>query len=213
MPSDVELIRECATGDGDALRELTQRYEPLLRRFLGRMLNDAEDVEDALCDVFVRLWRTAPRYRAGCAASTWIYRIAATAATDMLRRRRVATRGQVPLEDTLVVVAPPGDEPERLLLAGEQEEEYRRMARAALEILPPPERTVVTLYYLENLPYREVAEIAGIPVTTVRMRLYTARRRMHRYLEKWLTADETVHLGPEVACAGGLAACVRHTQQ
>jgi RNA polymerase sigma-70 factor, ECF subfamily len=189
MESDSDLMNRCAGGDVHAMRELIERYEPSLRRFLHRLLADPEDVEDTLCDVFVRVWRTAPRYRGDCSVGTWMRRVAVSAATDALRRRRKTRQLYTPMLDDSMP-APPSDEPERTVLALMDSARSVALVRAAMETLKPEERVVVTLHYLEGHPYAEIAALLGVPVTTVRMRLWSARRRMRRYMEKRLE-DET----------------------
>jgi RNA polymerase sigma-70 factor (ECF subfamily) len=190
MHDDRELIHRCARKESDALRELIQRYEPPLRGLLFRLLQREEDVEDVLCDVFIRLWRNASGFRGNCAPSTWIHRIAVTAATDVLRQRRGAERLFAPLEDGIAAVAPLSAQPEQTLLDREQDARCKALARAALACLPPEERIAATLHYLEGRSYQEVAAVTGVPVTTVRMRLFRARRRMEAKLRAWMEDDE-----------------------
>jgi RNA polymerase sigma-70 factor (ECF subfamily) len=196
MATDADLIRQCAQGDAAAARTLVERYEPRLRPFLMRMVGDREDAEDALCDAFLRMWRSAPRYRGECEVSTWIYRIAVTAATDALRRRRAGSR-LVPLEEHLMAAAPRACEPEHLLLMNEHQARCGALVRAALATLTPAEQITVTLHYLEDLSYVDVAAVTGVPLTTVRMRLFHARRRMQSRLRQLLEDDEIHELAKE----------------
>jgi RNA polymerase sigma-70 factor (ECF subfamily) len=200
MDTDAELLQRCAMGDPDAMRELIRRHEPVARRLVTRLVGPGEDLEDVLCDLFVRLWRTAPRYRGDCAPATWIQRAAVSAAVDLLRRRRSARRFERLLHGRVDRAPVPG--PEQLLLDREWETERRELARAALALLPPQEQAAVTLYYLEGNSYQEVAALLAVPVTTVRMRLFRARRRMRDQLRKWMADDEHSTRTPLVAALG-----------
>jgi RNA polymerase sigma-70 factor (ECF subfamily) len=194
MPTDEELIRRCAQGNAEAVRELIRRFDAPLRRFLSRLVDRPDDVDDALAEVFVRLWRTAPRFRGECSGSRWIYRIAVTSATDLLRKRRRTERGQVPLEATLATAGPQSEEPDRALMSAEWEARCRSLTRSAIASLKPDRRVLVTLHYLEGFTYRELAAVTGLPVTTVRMRLFAARRQMERHIRARLDDDEVLEL-------------------
>jgi len=190
---------------------LLERYEPLLRPFLLRLLQDGEDTEDVLCDVFLRLWRTAGRFRGECAPATWIHRIAATSATDLLRRRQVAGRLSIPLSDAVAAMAAPTEnEPDQILLQNERWARCAALAQLALAALPAEERVAATLHYLEGLSYRQIAELIAAPVTTVRMRLFRARRRMHARLRPMLDDEEWLLLeSPDTQSSGStLYLCV-----
>jgi len=199
MPADPEdeedtaLIRRCAGSDPDALRALMKRWEPALRPLLFRLLDQhaTADVDDVLCDVFVRLWRTAGGFRGKCSARTWVCRIAVSAATDVLRQRRVQRCFFVPLSDQMPGGA--GSEPEQALLDRERDARHRALARAALACLGAEERVAVVLHHIQDHSYGEVAAMTGVPVTTVRMRLFRARRRMQARLREWMEDDEIPH--------------------
>ena len=208
MSNERELIHRCGRGEADALQHLIRRYADEVRRLLVKLLGRSEDVDDVLGEVFVRLWRSAGRYRGDCAPHAWVYRITVSAATDVLRQRR--SRAEEPLlpEQEAELRAPAAHGPEATLFARMREERCAELARAAMDGLPPDERVAVTLHYLEELSYREAAEVLGCPVTTVRMRLVRARRRMLAYLKDRVEYDELplLGLGPETNT--GLAPCV-----
>src|SRR5438046_1101130 len=124
----------CAAGDSDAMREIIQRYEPTLRRLLYRFLFTADDVDDTLCEVFLRVWRSAPRYRGECSVSTWVQRVAVSAATDALRRRRTRRDLHAPMVDESVPTAA-SEEPERVVLGRIAEERSRELVRSAIDTL------------------------------------------------------------------------------
>ena len=81
MSVEKELIRRCGQGDHDALLPLIRVFWDPVRGLLVRLPAPTEDVDDVRSEVFVRRWRSAPRYRGECAPSAWIYRIAVSAAT------------------------------------------------------------------------------------------------------------------------------------
>lgn len=203
LSEDRELLKRCGQGDREALQPLVRQYSDPARGLLVKLLGPSEDVDDVLSEVFVRLWRSAPRYRGECAPAAWIYRIAVTAATDVLRKRQY--RKEAPLRDEHLeaLAAPKGDDPEHLAIARDRDARYKTLVTAALERLPAEERVAVSLHYLEELPYREAAELLGCPVTTLRMRLFRGRRRMLAFLRERMGNDELQFLEPDTKPAGG----------
>jgi len=206
--TDRELMEQCAGGDPLAVRELIIRHEGSLRGFLTRLVTDPEDVEEALGEVFVRLWRMASRYRGECAVTSLLHRIAVTTGADVLRKRR--RRRQVtcvPLSQVPELPGRAGDQPETALMAGYRQQWCEAAVRRALDELPAVERIPIALFYLENHSYQEIAEITQVPVTTVRMRLWRARRRMRSLIQAWMDQDERPQSAEVAPLKPDLAKC------
>ena len=137
---------------------------------------DREASEEIAQEVFVRAWRKLPQFRRESTPSTWLYRIAVNLAKNHLRRRTV-----LPLEPEAVELAggpAPTDGPEESVVAGS----VRELVRRAVAELPPELRTVVALYYLDELSVTEGAQTIGKPAGTVKSRLARARETLRRTL-------------------------------
>jgi RNA polymerase sigma factor (sigma-70 family) len=89
---DAELVRNAGAGDARAAEALVRRHLPRMVGFARRMLNDANEAEDVAQEVFLRVWREAPRWKPGAAKfETWMHRVALNLCYDRLRRRREMT--------------------------------------------------------------------------------------------------------------------------
>lgn len=184
-----------ARGDTQAFETLYGIYVKPVGSFLYRMCYDRALAEDCVQEVFMRLWKSAPRWRGESKVSTFIFQIAKNFglnARDKAARERArfsTVRGDEDDESTVgpTAMGEPEDEksnPEEMLAS----QELRALVREAVDRLPSDQRLVVLLAQTEGLTYREVAEILGIPLGTVKSRMTVAadvlRRRLERHVRK-----------------------------
>jgi RNA polymerase sigma-70 factor (ECF subfamily) len=162
-----ELLDALARGDVDALRALYRSFERPLYALGIRWLNDPKLAEELVQEVTLRVWRRAGRYDPGRgASSSWIFGIARNVAADLAR-----ARARAPLP-----VAEPGDErpqpwdEDRAWTAWE-------VARAVAQ-LPDDQRRVVELAYGSQMTQAEIAVELGVPLGTVKTRLYAGLRKL-----------------------------------
>lgn len=170
------LVRAAGEGDVRAFEELLDRHQgTVLRvlRLLGVPLNDREDVAQ---EVFVRVFRSLGRFRAGQRFGGWLYRITVNASHDYRRRRRRRPQEAHWSDLSEKNATESGPDPERRL-------EHRRRLERALEALSERERAVFVLCELEGLETRRVARTLGIAAVTVRRHLGRARGRLQRLLQ------------------------------
>jgi len=165
--------RLAAQQYGDAFELILERYKDKVFRLAYSMWHDPTQAEDSTQDVFVRIWKGLPGYHGGAALSTWIYAIARNTCLSELKKRYA--RPTVSLEA-------PENEPMRESLASPsvpaQEAGAGMDVHALLSRLPEKYRQVITLFYLEQKSYEEVAEILGVPLGTVKTNLFRARKEL-----------------------------------
>jgi len=165
---DSDLIACAQQGDRQAFTELVLRHQNGVVGLIYRMCGDPQQAEDAAQEAFVRVWQNLNSYKPQHAFRSWLYRIAANAALDSLRRERPsADLDSLPLAD-----ASAGPE--------ESTEEHERTMRVrrAIARLSPPLRMVLILREYQELSYQEIAETLDIPTGTVMSRLNTARSQL-----------------------------------
>lgn len=171
---DAELLARFAAGDQDAARELTETLLPGVLRQAWRLLSDQAEAEDVAQEAMLRLWRQAPRWRAGEArVSTWLYRVTRNLCLDRLRRRKVVA----PVDELPEQADPAPGALERLARG----EETRALARA-ITGLPDRQREALVLRHFEGLGNPEIAERMGCSVEAVESLLSRARRQLARQL-------------------------------
>jgi RNA polymerase sigma-70 factor, ECF subfamily len=167
--STQSLVDACEAGDPQAWRELHQRYRPVVIMFLRHLGVPTPEIDDACQEVFVQVFRYLTRFERRSDPRTWIYRLCLTQASRLRRRARL-TRALGWFLRARPIVQPAGP-----WMDWSDDELHRRLA-AALERLKPIHRDVFVLYELEGLSGEEVAEVTGLPFSTVRRRLHHARR-------------------------------------
>ena len=181
---DDVLINAHLKGDSRAFEVLFKKYRESVARLVYSISKDTALVDDVVQEVFLLVYRHLAKFRGHAAFKTWVYRIAVNETLRQLgRNKRWQPLPEGDFEPTLMasslVVFNSGDSPERVLIDGEQE----HLVRQALATLKPHHRTILALYYLEDLSVQEIAEILEIPDGSVKSRLYYARENLRKALD------------------------------
>jgi RNA polymerase sigma-70 factor, ECF subfamily len=203
-----QLVAGSRKGDTVAFDQLVGLYKDRVCAFVARRLSDPVEAEDIAQETFVKAYRHLPSFRGASSFPTWLYRIAGNLTIDSMRKRQrrgsnYSLDASPEVEGEPVVrqfAAPPSCEPEK----GLETSELRREVHRAIRDLAPKLRTVLVLYELQGLNYREIAATLGCPVGTVKSRIFNARGELKRSLlgsrARELLAANFVGLeGPEVA--------------
>jgi RNA polymerase sigma-70 factor (ECF subfamily) len=177
--TDLLLVQRCAQDEPAAMREIVRRYQPRLFRYLSPLLGTQEDAEEAVLDVFLRVWRDADRFERRSSFSTWIYRIATNIAYDRLRRRKALRRTAPPVDWADVVT----EDAEAVALGNLEAMERSRLLDKCLQEMKVDDRLLLTLYYGEEMGYDEIAQITQCPGPLLRVRVMRARRRLRAAME------------------------------
>ena len=170
---DCGLMLRARDGDRDAFTALVRRHQRSLLNFFRRC-GVQTDAEDLVQLTFVRLYRYRDRYAPRAKLTTFLYLLARQVWIDDLRRQQRRTR----LREELAA------EPEPVTNHASQPERGRMDLDAALAALPEGLRLVVVMGVYQDLPYAEIAQALGIPVGTVKSRMFNALRQLRRTLEE-----------------------------
>jgi RNA polymerase sigma-70 factor (ECF subfamily) len=173
-------------------KEVHRLYRPKILRYLSRLVGPSE-AEDLTQEVFLKVSRAIKNFRGGSQVSTWIYRIATNTALDEMRKpsfKRHPAALQAEKQDS--AGRPEGKEGESAAQAEEESstaesslirKEMLDCLRVYVDKLPPNNRAVIVLSVLEGMKNREIAEILGISLETVKIRLHRGRSRLVKELE------------------------------
>ena len=176
---EIALLKK---GDPDAVSGLIGRYQHRLYRFLVRMVQDPAAAEDLFQQTWIRLLEKIGSYDARRSFEAWLFAIARNLAIDHLRRRRGISLDEV--DDTGLapvdrLASGGADALERLL-----DFERGAMLAAAIAELPAIHREVLTLRFEEDMKLEQIAEVAGVPLSTVKSRLHRALESLRTRLER-----------------------------
>src|SRR5260370_20702235 len=182
--SDEQMVERALSGDADAFGEIVRRWERRIFALSFGMLGREEDARDATQETFMAAFRNLRGFRGEAKVSSWLHRIAVNQC--ITRQRRAKVRSETALEDeaekNAAVFAIPGDQsPARSAELVERTQAVRR----AVCSLPPDLRQVIVMKEFEELTFQEIAEALGLPLSTVKSRLYTALRQLQMRLQKF----------------------------
>jgi RNA polymerase sigma-70 factor (ECF subfamily) len=173
------LVRFCR-GQTEAFGILLRRYERELYGYLRRYVSDGSLAEDVFQNTFLQLYLKSDQYEPGRPVRPWLYTIATHQAIDAMRRngrhqavsleQRREESGEGEVQNLLEALESRGPSP----LDSASSQERRERVRSSVDRLPDFLRQVLLLAYYQGLKYREIADILGIPVGTVKSRLHAA---------------------------------------
>lgn len=179
------LLRRVRGGDRAAFVALVREHQRLVERVVARLLDDPRDREEACQDVFLRVHRGIGGFRGDAPLAAWIARIAHHTAVNRMKRRR-ADRPVRDSDDAVSSLLTSDPDPLAEAAAGE----VRALVHRELAELPATERTMLTLYHLQEMPVREIALALEMPEGTVKSHLFRARRRLKRRLLERYSVEE-----------------------
>jgi RNA polymerase sigma factor (sigma-70 family) len=189
-PSDVELVRRLREADREALSQLYQRFGRPCYSLARRICADEGLAEDVVQEVFLTLWRDPDRYdpsRGGFA--TWLLTLIHHKAVDAVRRESTLRRRMVAAPEA-------GEDWSPTPVPGAEQVAIARVAagqvRAALHRLPFEQRQVLALAYFGGHTQREIGVLTGVPLGTVKSRMFTAVQRLRSLLADQLGPDDLV---------------------
>jgi RNA polymerase sigma-70 factor (ECF subfamily) len=183
--TDEELFGRYQDGDDQAFRLIVERYEPSIKGFLHKRLKDEERVQDLTQDTFLRVHRARERYDSTRKFSTWIYTIASNLLKNEYRnrsRRRETNFSDLRKDDSLQGTGRPIEfeaaqpDPERDAYRGE----LREAIQDAIERMEEHHRVPFVMREVEDRTYEEISEAIGVPVGTVKSRLFRARNAFYQ---------------------------------
>jgi RNA polymerase sigma-70 factor (ECF subfamily) len=172
--NDELLVLRCQEGDTEAFELLVGRWQQRLWRHAWRLTGDENAAWDALQEAWIGISRGIGRLADAAAFAAWAYQIVSNKSRDLVRRER--RRRQATETDFEWM-----QRDEKEAVASEQQ---HSSLKEALEQLSGPDRALLSLRYEEQFDTAEIAGILGVPEGTVKSRLYYARQRLRKYMEK-----------------------------
>jgi RNA polymerase sigma-70 factor, ECF subfamily len=183
--TDAELVIRSQGGSTEAFEILVTRYRGRIYAMTLNLTGNDADAWDLSQEVFIKAWRSLPRFEARSQFFTWIYRITHNVVIDWARKRRI--KGGTEFNDELGAVPAAGavtipgrvPEPDRAL----ENRELGARIKEALAELSLEHRSVILLKELDGLSYQEIADSVGCSIGTVMSRLFYARKRLQSLLQ------------------------------
>ena len=181
--TDEELVARSLRGDADSFSELIQRWERPIYALAYRQIGREEDARDVCQETFLRAYRALSGFRGQAKFSSWLYRITLNLCRDWLRRERRTPVMQAP-EDVDLMDLAAAREPSETVEDRIARTDLVRAVERALALLPEEQRTAVVLKEYHGLTFREIADLVGCPLSTVKTRLYQGLTVLRRELAR-----------------------------
>ncbi len=178
-PTDEQLLQQFIAGDSSAFELIVRRHMRELYQFVVRFTSDSVAAEDVVQDTLIQVHRSAESFDPEKRFKPWLFTIAANKARDFIRRR--TRRRELPINAKMTeedqssqhfvdLFSAELPEPDSEMMT----EEGRKFVRQVVEAMPEKLREILILAYFHRLPYRDIADVVGIPVGTVKSRLHAA---------------------------------------
>ena len=186
MDADRALVEAVLANRAGAFEQLVRDYQGLCWHVVQRMVRHPEDTRELCQEAFLRVHRYLHQYRFDSPLKSWIGQVAYSVAKRHLERKRIALAdmhvgGGMDEDDGPSLLDNIGDGVD-LQDAHAQADDEREL-HAAIERLPPLQRTILTLYHLEELPIGEIATITGLAEGTIKSHLFRSRKTLREFLE------------------------------
>ena len=182
--NDTELITQALGGSQEAFRSLAKRHRPSVYHIVCKIVHDEETANDLVQETFMKAFASLASYRPEYRFSTWLYKIAANCSIDHLRKKRIqALSLDRHLDDgndgRQFDIADYSYHPERDL----ERKEQRFSIEEAIASLPDKYREVIVYRHKDDKSYEEIADLLGIPIGTVKARIFRARELLKKKLK------------------------------
>ncbi|HEY3325309.1 MAG TPA: RNA polymerase sigma factor [Planctomycetota bacterium] len=185
--SDEQLMVRLAAGSHEAFEVLLARYEAALITFCYAFMRNREAAEDLAQETFMRVFRNCQRYQPVAKFTTWLYRIAANLCINELKKGKL--RHSISLDEpagpdpdgTKIIerIATPDASP----LNEAEDREAQGLIGRAIDQLPDDQRTTLIMVEYHHMAYQDIAEILGVSVSAIKMRVKRARETLREMLK------------------------------
>lgn len=175
--SENEIIRQVLDGDRRAYAELVDRHKEKAMILAMRMLKNRHEAEEALQDAFVRAFRALPGFERKSSFSTWFYRIVFNVCSSALSKRGDTRMFSIDEEndDDLTTELPSGDDAPDIEY---ESKEFSEIVRREIGSMEESYSSILTMFFLQEMSYDEIVDVTGLPIGTVKNRLFRARAQL-----------------------------------
>ena len=182
--SDLVIVQKALTGDQAAYDQLLKKYRGAIYGLTYKMVSNKEQAEDIVQETFIKAFSALSSFNEEYSFSTWLFKIASNNCIDFLRKKRLQTfsidQSTESQDGTMTKELPdPIVNPEMRLI----ESEKRSIIEMAIENLPKKYRIAIIMRHKEEKSYEEISEALGIPLGTVKARIFRAREKLKKYLK------------------------------
>lgn len=167
--NEIQLVQQILSGNTSAFSHFVESYQDMAITIAYRICGNMQDAEDVVQDSFVKAYRNLHSFRADSKFSTWLYRIVYNTALTYSKSQMWLTTHETTLEEGLQVGV---NSLEKAIEDTEREE----IVAEVMQKIPKGDALLLTLYYMEDNPIKEIAKITGLNESNVKVKLFRARK-------------------------------------
>ena len=168
-----DLVKHILDGDTNLFSQLLVRYQRPVHSLIRQIIPCREDAEELTQDVFIKAFKSLEKFRGDCSLSTWLYRIAYNTAISATRKKTYS----FPDIDETFLNNIPDDYVDGILEKAEDEALLQKL-ESAIDMLDIESKTLISLYYNEDKPVNEIAEIMQLSPENVKVKLFRTRKKL-----------------------------------
>lgn len=188
--NDSDLINRAKSGDSKSYDKLLKKYKNSVYSLVLRMVRNSQEAEDLTQEAFIKAFNSLASFNEEYAFSTWLYKIATNNCIDFFRKRKLQTYSldkPIQYKDSEIQheIPDPDLNPEKSIMATER----NKLIKEAINKLPEKYHRAIVLRHSEEKSYEEIAEILGLPLGTVKARIFRAREMLNKTLKDSLKYD------------------------
>jgi len=182
VDEDKELVERTIKGEKEAFEMIIRKYQQPLLNYIGRMVGERELALDFTQEVFIRTYSSLHFYKPQYKFGTWLFKIASNFIIDYWRKKKIDAFSLDQQQANNLLPLQVSDEEPSIVKKFETSELRERIERA-LEKIPAPLREVFVWRHVNEFSYEEIAEIKGLPVGTIKNRVFQAKELIRKLLE------------------------------
>jgi RNA polymerase sigma-70 factor, ECF subfamily len=177
-PTDLELMERIQAGDADALSQLYDRYNGILKALILRVIHNEAEADDLLQEIFMEIWNQAKNFSAEKGKPLgWMVTLARRRAIDGLRKKQAYARAEERLQNETE------QQPDAWVHNATEDEielsDTRKLIRTVISGLPPPQQQAIDLAFFKGMSQREIAAKTNTPLGTVKTRLELGLKKIY----------------------------------
>jgi len=173
---DSYYIKKILQGQSQFFAPLVEKHKLMAFNIALRIVKDREEAEEVSQDAFVKVYQSLPKFRGDAKFSTWLYKIIYHEALGRLRKKKIETSPIEFCEDNQDLVTT-NDYLDQM-----KQETRQKFIEKAIQMMDEEEQVVLNLFYYSETPVKEIVEITGLTESNVKIKLFRARKQLHKNL-------------------------------
>jgi RNA polymerase sigma-70 factor (ECF subfamily) len=176
--SDLELVELFQKGNEASFNELVRRYQEKVYWIAHRFVNDHDQADDIVQDVFVKVYSALKQFRGESSVYTWLYRITVNIALNALRKQRI--RDFIRIDEFFETAGEETEQPDAIV----EKDEQQKLIEEAIVKLPEKQKAVFLLRYYEELSYEEISQILKTSIGGLKANYFHAAKKIGEYIHR-----------------------------